>query len=89
MFNPLSTQRTTNKIMIQEIKMYTCCCDNCGVSVDEGSEYSCWGEKSDAEQVALDSDWIEDEKIGKIYCTDCASIDEDDNLIINESFKKA
>jgi len=66
--------------MIKEVKMYTVVCDNCGVDVNAGCEYSCWGDPSNATDIAADSDWHFTED--KHYCTECVSFDDDDNLIL-------
>ena len=38
--------------MIKELKTYTVLCNNCKQSADEGSEYSGWGDESQAYEVA-------------------------------------
>ena len=49
--------------------MYTIICDQCNVDAGTNSEYSCWGDGSSAETVALDSNWIKESD--KHYCVDC------------------
>ncbi len=68
--------------MIQKITMYTCVCDNCNKSADEGGEYSCWGDEYTARAMAAESDFIEHK--GNDYCSDCWDIDDNDNIIIDE-----
>ena len=63
--------------------MFTIVCDNCGVDVNEGQEYSCWNDKGYAQDVAMEADWvIEDDKH---YCPKCFTYDDDDNLVILQS----
>ena len=71
--------------MIKEVKMYTVQCDNCKCTSGDNSEFSCWNDESTALDEAKESEWIESE--GKHYCPDCYSIDDDDNIIINEKRK--
>lgn len=66
--------------MIEEVKMYTVICDNCGVDSNEDSEYSCWNDKDTAWDTASEQDWIKEN--GKHYFTNCYSYDDNDNLII-------
>lgn len=66
--------------MIKEVQMFTVICDNCGIDVNEGAEYSCWSDKTYAEDSAMESDWIKEGD--KHYCFDCFSYDDDDNLIL-------
>lgn len=68
--------------MIQKITMYTCVCDNCKKSADEGSEWSCWGDESTASEMAMEANFIEHE--GKDYCSDCWYYDDNDNILIDE-----
>ena len=67
--------------MIKELTMYTVVCDNCGADSNEGGEYSCWTEKSVAEDMAMDSDWIKEGS--NHYCPDCYTYDDNDKLVIN------
>lgn len=69
--------------MIKELKMYTVVCDKCGISADDGTEYSCWSDESFAWDVASDSSWIEEQD--KHYCPDCYFYDDNDNLIIKHN----
>jgi len=69
--------------MIKELKTYTVLCNNCKQSADEGSEYSGWGDESQAYEVAENADYIVHE--GLDICPDCYSYGEDDEIIINES----
>lgn len=55
--------------MIKIKQMYTIICDQCNVDAGTNSEYSCWGDESSAETVALDSNWIKEGD--KHYCVDC------------------
>ncbi len=72
--------------MIKEVTMFTVLCDNCGVDSNRDCEYSCWGDKSQAEEHAMNSDWHLDDK--KHYCCNCFSYDENDNLILREVHNK-
>jgi hypothetical protein len=71
--------------MIEKVEMYTVVCDNCGEDVASGQEYSCWNDKSYAEDNAVDSDWHKEDD--KHYCPNCFEFDDEDNLII-QSLKK-
>jgi len=66
--------------MIKEVKMYTVVCDNCGLDSCKNDEYSCWGDKEQAKEHAMNSDWLEHDE--KHYCTNCFSYDDDDNLVL-------
>ena len=66
--------------MIKELTMYTVVCDGCGTDVNEDAEYSCWNDKGYAQDIAMDSDWINSDD--KDYCPNCYHYDEDDKLII-------
>jgi hypothetical protein len=66
--------------MIKEIKMYTCCCDRCGVSADDGTEYGGWYDEHRAMDAALEEDWEEID--GGIYCIDCYEINDNDEFVI-------
>lgn len=65
--------------------MYTVVCDNCGVDVNEGQEYSCWNDKGYAQEIAMESEWIKEG--GEHYCPKCYTYDDEDNLIINQPTK--
>lgn len=72
--------------MLKEVTMYTVVCDNCGADSNEGQEYSCWGEKSNAVDVAIDSGY---QIIGdKHYCEDCLFYNDADELVIDKSRTK-
>ena len=71
--------------MIQKVEMFTVICDNCGEDAGTDSDYSCWNDESAAREIAMDSDWMEEE--GKHYCPKCWSYDDEDNLILKEITK--
>jgi hypothetical protein len=66
--------------MIKELKTYTCCCDRCGVSADDGTDYSGWSDKDYAKDVALEADWEEID--GGIYCPDCIELNDNDEFVV-------
>jgi len=66
--------------MLKEIPMYTVICDGCGKDSNEDAEYSAWGCKTYASDVAMEADFISQED--EHYCPDCYSYDDDDNLVI-------
>ena len=66
--------------MLKEVKMYTVLCDNCGKDVNKDAEYSAWNEKTFAEDIAMEEDWIKEND--NHYCPDCFTYDDDDNLLI-------
>lgn len=68
--------------MVKEVKMFTVICDNCGVDVNDGAEYSCWNDEGYAEEIAEASGWITIED--KHYCPECFTFDDDDNLVTIE-----
>jgi hypothetical protein len=71
---------------VKKVEMYTVVCDNCGVSADEGTEYSCWNDENYAKDVAMESGFIKEDN--NHYCPKCYSYGDDDELIIDESRKK-
>jgi len=71
---------------IEKLEMYTVVCDNCGVSADEDTMYSCWSDESAARDVAMEADFIKEN--GKDYCPKCYSYNDEDELVIDESRKK-
>jgi hypothetical protein len=66
--------------MLKELTMYTVICDNCGKDVNEDSEFSAWSDKTYAEDVAMEANWIDEDD--KHYCDDCFSYDDEDNLVL-------
>ena len=68
---------------IEKMEMFTVICDNCKRSADKDSEYSCWGDESCAEDVAMDCDYIKEGD--SHYCPECYSYDDNDNLILKSS----
>ena len=71
--------------MIQTVEMFTVVCDNCGKDANENSDYSCWNDTETALDQAMESDWHE--KDMKHYCPNCYSMNDDDEIIIDESRK--
>lgn len=69
--------------MIQEVKMYTVICDNCKDSFQNYDGFSAWFDSDNAEQEAMNKEWIEED--GKHYCTDCYKHNDDDELIIDKT----
>lgn len=73
--------------MLQEVKMYTVVCDNCGKDSNEDEEYSCYGDAIGAEEIAMENGYI---KIGTShFCDECWSYDENDKVIIDGTRRKA
>lgn len=71
--------------MLVEVKMFTINCDNCGCSLSESSEYSCWNDENSVEEIRQEEGW---EKIdNKHYCTECFRYDEDYNVEILQILK--
>jgi hypothetical protein len=54
-----------------EVKMFSLVCDRCGADVNEGTDYSCWGDIGPSRDIAVDSGWLLDRKDGKDYCPEC------------------
>ena len=71
---------------IQKVEMFTVICDNCQESADEGSDYSSWSDESQAEEVAMEADWIKEKD--KHYCPKCYEYHDEDELLIKESRTK-
>jgi hypothetical protein len=70
---------------IKEVTMYTVCCDRCGKSADEGTEYAGWSDKDGALSVADNSDWSDLTSYavtteGPHYCPNCYFIDDEDKF---------
>jgi hypothetical protein len=72
--------------MIKEVKMFTVICDNCGKDANFWEDYSCWNDKSFAEDIAVENGYLKDDN--KHYCQDCFSYDEDDKLVIKSIKQK-
>jgi len=68
--------------MIQEVTMHKCVCDNCGEDIEFGEGWTTFLPENI-------QDWIDNSpesvKVidGKQICTDCITIDDNDNEIIN------
>ena len=71
--------------MIKKVEMYTVVCDNCGEDVGSSQDYSCWNDQGYARTNAMESDWVKE--ADKDYCPDCASFDDEDNLVLNPERK--
>lgn len=56
--------------------MFTLDCDRCGTNADEGTDYSCWGDKEFAIEMAKDGAEFR-EVDGKYYCPECMDYDEE------------
>jgi len=65
--------------MIVEKTFYAVKCDNCG-KLNEGYDYSFYSDKDSAIELASESEFYIGEKIH--FCSDCHSIDDNDNLIV-------
>jgi len=73
--------------MIKEFKCYTLLCDNCGIDLNEDSDYSGWDDKNYLYDIANESNWNDDNNCDNWYCPDCCSYDDDGELIIDVSRK--
>lgn len=67
---------------IREVTMYTVCCDEGGVSSDEGTDYVAWTDAASAEEVATGdvySDWqrVETPSGVKHFCEEHRLTDDD------------
>ena len=69
--------------MIKEVTMYTVICDNCGKDCNKDQEYSCWSDKTFAQDCAMESDWLKEGD--EHYCTECYSYNDEDELVIDKS----
>lgn len=70
---------------IQKIQMFTVVCDNCGISADEDTDYSCWGDESFAKDVAGEAGFLIEGDLH--YCPKCYSYNDDDEVVIDETRK--
>lgn len=77
--------------MLKVSECYFVCCDNCKEQFEDPmTGFSFWIDHGTALDEAKNSDWLtdpKDEKDEKIYCPECAKLDEDidDLLIIDAS----
>lgn len=71
---------------VKKVEMFTVICDNCQESADEGSDYSCWNDENQANDVAMDADFIQVNECH--YCPKCYSYNDEDELIINNERTK-
>jgi len=71
---------------VKKVEMYTVVCDNCGVSADEGTGYSCWNDEDYAKEISREADFTNEN--GLDYCSKCHYYNDEDELIIDESRKK-
>lgn len=67
-----------------KVECETITCDNCGDTYENHSGFTVFFFSSDAHPE--DDDWYVDNDTH--YCPDCHTIDDDDNLIIDESRKE-
>ena len=70
-----------------EMKMYTLKCDNCGeLFSDDHSGICGWKDFEGAKENAIDSEWIEDEKLIDVhYRPDCYYFNDDDVLTLKNT----
>lgn len=67
--------------MIESVTMYTAICDGCGKSNDTAIDgIVAWTDPDDARLDAINDEWLEDGD--KIYCPDCAEMDDNDQIIL-------
>ena len=57
-------------------------CDNCEKIFENYNGFTIFPEENTAIQEAMDDDWYQDGD--KCYCSDCYSLDDNDELIINK-----
>ena len=68
--------------MFKEFKTYTILCDNCGVDLLEGSDYSGYLDKEACIDELADCGWYTDGD--KHFCENCYEYDEDDNVVLKK-----
>ena len=56
--------------------MFTLVCDGCGADINEGSDYSAWGDIETSQDIADDNGWLRAD--GKDWCPDCIEWNEDE-----------
>lgn len=71
---------------IEKVKMFTVVCDNCKVSADEGTDYSCWNDENHAKEVAMESGFVTENN--NHYCPKCYEYNDEDELVINQDRTK-
>lgn len=76
--------------MIYEVKMFAGKCDNCGVELMDGSEYSCLSDAEHVQEEMSNAEWHTEvvNGIDVHYCSYCFDFDDNDNLIISQSRKR-
>ena len=70
---------------IEKIEAYICTCDNCGETYDNGDYIPMGADESHLKDM-MGSDWIETD--GKYYCLECYQIDDNDNIVLDETRKQ-
>lgn len=73
--------------MYNKVECIRISCDNCGeVYSDDHSGFSIFLDEGTANEYADNDSWHSDN--GKHYCPDCHTINDDDEIVIDESKKK-
>lgn len=70
--------------MISKVECIIIECDNCGEIFEDGSGFSIFVDNDNAHP--QDHDWYCEG--GKHYCPECHTLDDEDNLIINDDRTK-
>lgn len=63
--------------MFKRYKAYTIVCNGCGCELEMDNGVNIWHSEADAEDAAIDADWLVDVDNGKHYCQDCQVWDEE------------
>ena len=72
--------------MYNKVECICITCDNCKETfMDDHTGFSIYVDENGAHDAADNDGWYSED--GKHYCPDCHTIDDEDNLIINESRK--
>lgn len=72
--------------MIYEVKMFSAKCDNCDKEYMEAHNgWSAMSDESGLVELMSNDDWHVHDDGNKHYCSDCYTIDDEDNLIIKEN----
>lgn len=66
--------------MIKRVLMFTVCCDVCGTSADDDTEWSCWTDETTARETAHENDFMLID--GKDVCPLCYHVNDDNEYAI-------
>lgn len=68
--------------MLKRFKAYVIVCNGCGCEFETESGENIWHTEEEAENYAIDDDWLVDTDGGKHYCPDCQVWDEEQDAYV-------